>query len=94
MVTDNVIDPSVLLGERNAKIALQHIAQEYEILFCFGFIQAIFFFKVRADFRRHCLVVHQWVARNLVHGEEGRGCDKPDSNDACNEPLDGVGKHV
>ena len=93
MLTDNVVDLPVFLGEGDAEIALSEVFQEDQILRANGFFETIFGFEIGADFFRKRLVAGQWVARHRVHGEEGGGGDKPDGDDALYESLKGITPH-
>ena len=56
MLTDNVVDLPVFLGEGDAEIALSQVFQEDQILRANGFVETIFGFEIGADFFRKRLV--------------------------------------
>ena len=93
MVSNNIVHPSILLSERNAKISAKHVAQKNEVLLCYRLVEPVLSFEVGANLRRDSLVIHQWITRDLVHGNEGGGCDKPDCYNAGEQPFKCVGKH-
>ena len=93
MLRDDVVDASILLGEGDPEVALEHIGEEQRVLLVQGLIQAVGPFQVGAYFRRDRLVVHQRVAGDSVHPEKRRRGDKPDGDHPRQEPSGDIAPH-
>ena len=78
MPADNIIHFAIFLRERNAKITVGDIIQVNKVLRGDRFIEAVFGFEVGPDNGGGGAVIQEWIARHIVHSEEGGGGDKPD----------------
>jgi hypothetical protein len=66
-----------LLGERDPEITFEHVAEVDEVLGNDGFIQAVLFFEIFANFGTDLFFTAQRITRHRMHRHKGGGGDKP-----------------
>ena len=93
VLTDDVVDAAVLLGERDAEVTLHHVADVDEVLLKHRLVEAVLGFQILANLDGHRFVVLQRISRHEVHGAEGRGGDEPNGDDALDQAFYRVREH-
>ena len=58
MLTNDVVNPAILLRKGNAEIAPQHITDKNDVLFPKGLVETVAGFQVPPDLVGYRLIVH------------------------------------
>ena len=93
VLSDDVVNAAILLGEGNPEITVEHVIQKNDVLLGDRPVQAIALLQIALNLLGRRSLVREGIARHGVHCDERRRRDEPYGDGSLDEPLEGVAQH-